>query len=67
MSEETLMSFEYIPSKGEIPLSLNRAKIVLLRSLKAWIWHLNKTSQSIGSNFVKINPIDFDNFRISDK
>ena len=44
ISKETLMSFGCISSKGEISLSLNRAKIALLRSLKAYIWYLNMTS-----------------------
>ena len=67
ISKEDLMKYEYIPSKGEAPLSINIIEFTLLRSLKGHIWHLNMTSQSIGNNFLKIDSIYFDNFRISNK
>ena len=67
ISEEDLIKYEYVPSKGEVPLSINSAEFALLRSLKGHIWHLNITFQSIGNDFLKINPIDFNNFRVSNK
>ena len=67
ISKEDLIKYEYVPSKGEVPLSINSAEFALLRSLKRHIWHLNMTSQSIRNDFLKIDPIDFDNFRVSNK
>ena len=67
ISKEDLMKHEHISSKEEVSLSINSAEFVLLRSLKGYIWHLNMTFQSIGNDFLKIDPIDFDNFRVSNK
>ena len=67
MTNENLMSFKYIKEEEKEPLSLNGAEISLIRVLKGYIWHLNMTSTSIGNDFMKIDPLDFDNFRISDK
>ena len=67
MTNENLMSFKYIEEEGKEPLSLNGAEISLIRVLKGYIWHLNMTSTSIGNDFMKIDPLDFNNFRISDE
>ena len=48
-------------------MSLNGAETSLIRVLKGCVWHLNMSSTSIGSDFMEIDPVDFDNFRISDK
>ena len=65
--KENLMDFKYILKEEEELLSLNRADISLIQVLKRYIWYLNMTFASIGSNFLKINPLDFDNFRISNE
>ena len=67
ISKEDLIKYKHIPSKGEVPLSINSTEFVLLRSLKRHIWHLNMTSQSIRNDLLKIDPIDFDNFTVSNK
>jgi hypothetical protein len=43
ISKEDLMKHKYIPLKEEVPLSINSAEFLLLRSLKGHIWHLNMT------------------------
>ena len=65
--KENSMDFKYILKEEEELLSLNRADISLIQVLKRYIWYLNMTFASIGSNFLKINPLDFDNFRISNE
>ena len=63
---EDLMSFKHVNKENE-PLSLNRGETSLIRALKGCVWHLNATSESIGNDFLEIDPQDFDDFRISDK
>ena len=67
ISRENLLSFEYVDSSGSTSKKINRSEASLIRAFKGHIWHLNATRQSIDNDFMKIDPIGFDNFRISNK
>ena len=67
IGKDNLMSLKHTPKEGGETLSLNGAEISLVRALKGHVWHLNMTSESVGSDFLKIDPLEFDNFRISDE
>ena len=67
MSKEDLLSFEYFATKESAPQSLNRSEVALIRAFKGYIWHLNAIGKGIKNDFMKVDPIEFDNFRISDK
>ena len=67
MFKDDFLSFEYIHSSGSTPEKINRSKASLIRAFKGYVWYLNTTGQSINNGFMKIDPVRFDNFRISDK
>ena len=67
MSREDLLSFEHAATSGGTPKKINRSKVTLIRAFKGHVWHLTTTGQIIDNDFMKVDPIGFDNFRISDK
>ena len=67
MSREDLLSFEYAATSDSAPEKINRSEVALIRAFKGHVWHLNTTSQSIDNDFMKVDPVGFGNFRISDK
>ena len=67
MSREDLLGFDYTATSGSTPKKINRSEVVLIRVFKGHVWHLNTTSQSIDNDFMKVDPVSFNNFRIIDK
>ena len=66
MDKDNLMGFKCFKEGEKDPMTLNGGEIALTRALKGCIWHLNMSSNSIGNDFLQIDPVGFDNFRISD-
>ena len=67
MSKEDLLSFECTATSGSAPEKINRSEVSLIRAFRGYVLHLNTTGQSIDNDFMKVDPVGFDNFRISDK
>ena len=67
MSREDLLSFEHAATSGGTPKKINRSKVTLIRAFKGHVWHLNTTGQNIDNDFMKVDSVSFDIFRISDK
>ena len=66
MDPSELLSLKYFKEGETEAQTLNKSEIALMRALKCYVWRLNMTSDSIGNDFLKIDPEEFDNFRISD-
>ena len=66
MDPSDLLSLKYFKEGDTEAQTLNKSEIALMRALKCYVWRLNLTADSIGNDFLKIDPEGFDNFRISD-
>ena len=67
MTKEDSLSFNHAATSGSVPEKMNRSEVALIRTFKGHVWHLSTTSQNICNDFMKVDSVGFDNFRISDK
>ena len=67
VSRENLLIFEHVTAEDSALETIDRLKVALIDVLEGYTQNFNTTGQSAANNFMKVESIDFDNFRISDK